>query len=219
MKMAALVAIFCLARCSSPMHEEKRKDAFMQRDSLLAEREVNFKTKVYPEALRLAESGDIVTRMGTDLTSFLLSGINPTDSSFSHCGIVSIEHDSVFVYHCIGGEFNPDQKMKREPLADFSKPADCKGLGIFTPNLSDSQKSVLCSQVKLLFGNGLRFDMDFDLSTDDRQYCTEMVAKSIGAIIGKMDWAPIFQSGNIRFIPVENIYHNKLVREKKRFVY
>jgi hypothetical protein len=46
-----------------------------------------------------------------------------------------------------------------------------------------------------------------------------MVAKSIGTIIGRKDWVATLQSDSFRFIPVENIYHNPMVTEKKRFVY
>jgi len=218
LKMAALVAIFGFSGCRQPDFDFQKLE-IKKKESMLMKKTIFFKNKVYPEATRIAENGDIITRMGTDITSIMLSKINPTDSSYSHCGIISIENDSVFVYHSIGGEFNPNQKLRRDPLYIFALPADCKRLGIFRPTLTKSQQVALCAYVKKIYKIGLPFDMDFDLDTDDRQYCTEMVAKSIGTIIGRKDWVATLQSDSFRFIPVENIYHNPMVTEKKRFVY
>ena len=216
--MAALVAIFSFTACLQKSPEIEIPE-IKKKDNRLLERTLFFKNEVLPEATRLAETGDIVTRMGTDITSLLLSKINPTDPSYSHCGIISIEQDTVFVYHSIGGELNPDQKMRRDPLFLFAQPADCKRLGIFSPNLTGPQKQTLGSMVKNLYLKTIPFDMEFDLETNEKQYCAEMVSKCIGSITGNMNWATILEYNNIRFIPVENIYHNKFVREKKRFVY
>jgi Permuted papain-like amidase enzyme, YaeF/YiiX, C92 family len=218
LKMAALVAIFSFTGCSQYSPEIQNPEV-KKKDSLLPERNLFFNNEVLPEAIRLAETGDIVTRMGTDISSLMLSKINPTDPSYSHCGIISIEQDTAFVYHTIGGELNPDQKMRRDPLLLFAQPADCKRLGIFSTNLTDGQKQALAILVNKLYLNGLPFDMEFNLETNDKQYCSEMVAKSIGNIMGKMDWVSTLNYNNISFIPVENIYHNRYVREKKRFVY
>lgn len=218
LKMAALVAIFSFTGCIQYLPEIQNPE-IKKKDSLLRERTLFFNIEVMPEATRLAETGDIVTRMGTDISSLMLSKINPTDPSYSHCGIISIEQDTAFVYHTIGGELNPDQKMRRDPMFLFARPADCKRLGIFSINLTEGQKQDLAFLVNKLYHNGLSFDMEFDLETNEKQYCSEMVAKSIGKIMGKMDWVSTLRYNNLSFIPVENIYHNRFVREKKRFVY
>ncbi len=216
--MAAAVAIFLCMGCGSASGELNLADK-LRMDSLQTARKVLFEKSVYPEAIRLAETGDIITRMGTDLTSLMFSRVNPSDRTFSHCGLLSIENDSVFVYHAIGGECNPDQKLRRESLSDFAAPSGCKAIGIFSPGLSGSQRITLGTYVRGLFAEGLPFDTEFNLATDERQYCTEMVAKSIGKITGNMAWVSITEKGNLRFIPVENIFHNRFVSEKKRFAY
>jgi Permuted papain-like amidase enzyme, YaeF/YiiX, C92 family len=214
-KMAALVAIFSFTSCSqSPASNQKK-----QHDRMMAERIQKYKANILPVLLQIAESGDIITRMGTDLTSLMLSRLNPTDTSFSHCGIISKENDTLFVYHSIGGEFNPNQIMRRDPLWVFAQPLDSKRLGIFSVDIKKNQRKALCAYVKELYKKGLPFDMQFDLATDEKQYCSEMVAKSISQIIGRKDWVNTIESENIRFIPIENIYLNPLVTEKKRFVY
>jgi hypothetical protein len=168
---------------------------------------------------KFVHTGDMITRMGTDITSLMLSKINTTDTSYSHCGIVSIENDTAFVYHCIGGEFNPDQKMKRESLYAFTHPENSKRVGLFSPYFSEQQKVQLITHVKKLYASGLLFDMEFDLTTDNKQYCSEMIAKSIGHVMGNINWVKISSSDSLEWISIDNLYLNKLMQEKYRFIY
>ena len=58
--------------------------------------------------------------MGIDDVSRAARSMNRKDTSYSHCGIVFIENDSVFVYHALGGSYNPSQKLLREPIRNSS---------------------------------------------------------------------------------------------------
>lgn len=127
----------------------------------------------------LIHSGDIITRTGNDFTSYCLKKLNQREKLFSHCGIASIEHDSIFVYHAIGGDFNPDQKIKRELFASFVNPYANNEFGIFRMKVSEKNIELTISAAKDYFKRGIKFDMDFDINTDDRMYCAEFVAKSI----------------------------------------
>ncbi len=124
------------------------------------------------------ESGDLVTRTGNDFTSESIRSLNQRDKTYSHCGIAAIENDSVFVYHAIGGDFNPDQKLKRDAFSEFADPYNNRGIGLFRYNLQPTQLSEVLATVKKWYRAGIMFDMDFDLSTDDRMYCAEFVSKS-----------------------------------------
>lgn len=125
------------------------------------------------------KNGDLVTRIGNDFTSECLRLLNQRDKTYSHCGIASIEHDSVFVYHALGGEWNPDQKIRRDPFVDFADPYNNRGIGLYNFGFADSMQNDLVSVVKKFYTQGIRFDMDFDLKTDDRMYCAEFIYKSI----------------------------------------
>lgn len=216
--MAALVAIFSTQGCRQPA-QINQPGSMQFRKGTQEQRHQLYKNEIYPEARKLAASGDIAVRMGTDLTSLLISALNPSGIAYSHCGIISIESDSAWVYHAIGGEFNPDQKMKREPLYDFAQPENNCGFGIFRPQLTHMQRQAFISLVQDQYKNGLAFDMDFNLNTDNKQYCTEMVAKNIGKVTGRADWVRVIETTGKRFIPVESILHNILMKEKKHFQY
>lgn len=217
--MAATAAIFFICSCQNKTNGTANKKNKYLTDNNQEKRIDYFNSKVYPVMQQTAQSGDLITRMGTDITSLMLSKVNPTDTSYSHCGILNIENDSVIVYHCIGGEFNPDQKMKREPLYVFAHPENSKRVGLFSPDFTNPQKVQLMQHVKGLYASGLMFDMDFDLTTDDRQYCSEMIAKSIGQVLGNLKWVTITASDSLQWISIDNLYLNDLMVEKMRFNY
>ena len=91
----------------------------------------------------------------------------------------AIEHDSLFVYHSIGGEWNPDQKLRRDPFELFCNPFENRGFGIFRYNLSPIENTHLINIVQEFYARGIMFDMQFDLASDDRMYCTEFVYKAV----------------------------------------
>src|SRR5690606_8118673 len=80
---------------------------------------------------KLTQSGDLITRTGNDFTSQSLKSLNRRNKTFSHCGIIKIENDSVFVYHTLGGEWNPDQKLRKDPFEIFADPVSNNLLGLF----------------------------------------------------------------------------------------
>jgi hypothetical protein len=218
---AALAAVILLGTgchfSASPTNEDKNQVS--NADSLLQKRKLLFYEKVLPDAWSNIQSGDLITRMGMDITSFLLSKINTKDTAFSHCGIALIENDTVFIYHSMGGEFNPDQKMLREPLNHFANPEHSKAIGIFRPKLTPEQYKALSNNIVEKYNAGLMFDMDFDLATDERQYCAEMVAKCLGKALNDMNWVTVSETENMRYISVENLYLNEKIIEIKRYQY
>ncbi len=131
------------------------------------------------------QNGDIITRVGNDFTSECLRQINVRNKTWSHCGIASIEHDSVFVYHALGGEFNPDQQLRRDYLPVFADPNTNKGVGIFRQQLSPTELHHLLTVIKKLHSAGVMFDMEFNLETDERMYCAEFVYKAFLWATGK----------------------------------
>lgn len=218
---AALAAVFLLGTaCQSSFLPKEGNDGQLSKiDSLLIERKEVFNKNVLNDAILTIQSGDLITRMGMDITSMLLSKINATDTSFSHCGIAMIENDSVFVYHNMGGEFNPDQKMMREPFYHFASPENSKTIGIFRAKLTTVQRGILAKNLAKKYEAGLMFDMDFDLATDDRQYCAEMVAKCLGEALDNMNWVTITKIENLKYITVESLYNNDNMKEIKRYHY
>ncbi len=191
--------------CRSPVGKAPQADPFFTRayDSI-------------QQALPLLRNGDLVTRTGNDFTSESLRRLNRRDQTYSHCGIVSIENDTPFVYHALGGEFNPDQALLREPFTVFAAPQINRGFGIFRFSLHDTLLPRIISTVRLLYRAAIPFDMDFDLATNDRLYCAEFVMKAYRA--GTQGWLRFDSSrlGNRLFAGVDDCFLQPRCREIKR---
>ncbi len=168
-QLISCLLLFCVA-CNSSVKQNtdsvsqlppKPKDNKVQLDS----------------ATLLICTGDMITRTGNDFTSNCLRQFCQTDKTYSHCGIASIEHDTIFVYHALGGEFNPDQALLREPFAIFVATEANKGFGVFRFDMDSSQIRRLIKESHISFEKKITFDMKFDLATDDKMYCSEFTAK------------------------------------------
>jgi hypothetical protein len=167
----------------------------------------------------LIQQGDLIVRTGNDFTSQSLRQLCATDQTYSHCGIASIENDSVFVYHSLGGEWNPDEKLRKDPIELFCNPLENRGFGFFRFKLDSIQRNALDSVVKSWYSKGLMFDMKFDLATDERMYCAEFVSKAVttatkAQIRFQTTWINKFE-----FVGVDNLFLNKSCLEVHRIRY
>src|SRR5690606_16994933 len=107
---------------------------------------------------------------GNDFTSDVMRKLSLVDKTYSHCGIASLENDTLFVYHAMGGEWNPDKKIRRDPFILFCNPHENRGFGIFRYKLPDSLLDQFLSNVSSYYQKGILFDLKFDLTTDDKMY-------------------------------------------------
>jgi hypothetical protein len=171
------------------------------------------------KAKKLVHSGDIITRTGNDFTSQSLKNLNQRDKTFSHCGIASLENDTVFVYHSLGGEWNPNQKIRRDPFEVFADPYNNNEIGIFRFSVSDTLLQNLVSVAKNYYTQGIMFDMDFDLKTDDRMYCAEYVYKSLEKASNKRLQFALSHIGKFEFIGVDDIYLHPLCKKLFHLIY
>lgn len=167
----------------------------------------------------LIQNGDIITRTGNDFTSQSLRSLNQRDKTFSHCGIASIENDTVFIYHALGGDFNPDQKLLRERFEQFCDPIDNNGWGIFRFDTLIQFQKQLTDVAKEYFLQAITFDMDFNLKTDDKMYCAEFVYKSIMRASNKKIQFPLSHIKDFEFIGVDDLFLHPQCKEIKQLWY
>lgn len=168
---------------------------------------------------QLIKSGDIITRTGNDFTSQSLRTLNQRNTSFSHIGIASVENDSIFIYHALGGDFNPDQKLIREHFDYFSSPIDNNGFGIFRFDSTALLPSQLIPIIQHFFQQEIMFDMDFNLTTDERMYCAEFVYKSLKLASNNRLQFPLSHINEFEFIGVDDIFLHPQCREIKLIWY
>lgn len=197
--------IFLSASCGSK-HAEVDVLVPTAQDSILKEQKADRAFEAIGAAKKNIRTGDLILRTGADFTSESLRSLCQRDQTYSHCGIASIEHDSVFVYHALGGEWNPDQKIRRDPIELFAEPYSNRGIGIYRFSLDKQAVDTLMQTVFQLYRAGVMFDMKFDLKTDDHMYCAEFVYKCYK--MGTRDKLRFNKShiGAFEFIGVDDLF-------------
>jgi hypothetical protein len=165
------------------------------------------------------QTGDMITRTGNDFTSFCFRQFCQADKTYSHCGIAVVEGDTVFVYHALGGEFNPDQKILKEPFEVFVASFANNGFGVFRFNLPPHQFRDLIKNAEESFRNGISFDMKFDLATDDKMYCSEYTAKMYRRACQNDTLFTPSRIATFEFLSPDNLFTHPLCRPVYKTVY
>lgn len=163
-------------------------------------------------AVSLLNSGDVLLRMGMGVHSYILSHLNRKDKRYSHCGIVRIENGYPFVYHALGGEDNPDARLRRDSACRFLNPNQNSAFAIVRYDLDSSQVVALSDSVIAVYKARPHFDLAFDLSTDTALYCTEFAYKVINSATNDSSFIPCSHAGDRAFVGTDNLYLNKHAR-------
>lgn len=215
MKYILVVMAAALSMCS-PKKEEVvtgKAEQVRKSDTLPAN------VQMMDTAKNIIRSGDLVFRTGNDMVSFYFKQMNVSDNTYSHCGIASVENGKVYVYHALGGIYNPGQQILHEPLEQFISPRENDGFGVFRYSFLPGEQDRMTKTAELLRHSGIRFDMDFDLETDDKMYCAEFVYKTMLLATSGRLRPEVFDAGIKKGVTTDNLFHNKNCKELGRFVY
>ena len=161
----------------------------------------------------LLKSGDIIVRSGNDEVSEAARSFNRKDKTYSHCGIIQIENDSVFVYHALGGIYNPSQKLLRQPVALFCNPDDVDQFAVYRYPLTQVENKQLSNWINEKYRTGLLFDYYFNFYTDNRMYCSEFVFKALNTATGGAFNKFLHENEEPLYIAIDDLYLNDAVRE------
>ena len=160
------------------------------------------------------QSGDLIVREGNDFTSQSLRHLNRRNKNYSHIGILSRENDSIVVYHIMGGEWNPDAKIMREPLFSFVSPSINNQFAIYRLDVEKEKRTEVVKNAIDYQRKGIRFDMKFDITTEDRMYCAEFVYHCVQPVLSNKN-IPLSSIDNFKFVGVDDIF---LIPEAKQLV-
>lgn len=163
------------------------KNKATQNEKSISERVADKQAIAIKEALKnietgkaLIKNGDLICRTGYDNISLSLQNFNTQDKSYSHSGIAFIESGEVFVYHSIAGnDENPNENFLREPFDTFVNPLRKSCFGIYRYKITQEEMQKFDSSFKLLYKNHVKFDKNFDLKDDKKQYCSEAIYKCL----------------------------------------
>lgn len=195
---------------------DNNRNISANQNSISDELNIDEDFKAIAQAKKFVKQGDLILRTGRDFTSDMMRRMSTTDKTYSHCGIASFENDTLFVYHAIGGEWNPDQKLRRDTFEFFCNPYENKGFGIFRYSLSNNEQLKVDSTIQNFYNSGTMFDMQFNLETNDRLYCSEFVYKTIEIATSDRVKISVDTMNSIKFIAVDNLFINAFCKQITR---
>jgi len=169
-----LLIVFIVVACTDKGENANAKKPPPLPDSVLNER---WKViKILEDSIR---EGDLVLRCGNDFTSESLRDFSQQEKLYSHSGIALMYNGEMLIYSNMAGDLNPDEVMRRDYVDSFLTPANNVAAGVYRYDFSKEELEKLKTIVEAHYTNKLQFDMSFDLATDNKMYCAEMIAKSV----------------------------------------
>ncbi len=130
-----------------------------------------------------AQEGDLVVRLGDDMLSHSIRFLSQKDPSYSHTGVVVLRNGEKRVCHIYPDEAGADT-IRYDPIDSFAAPAKNLQCGLFRYTLSGTEKSAFLAHVAGYDERRVHFDRLYDLATNDRVYCSEMIAKALARSTG-----------------------------------
>lgn len=118
-------------------------------------------------------SGDLIFRRGRSLISRAVLSVDGS-SDFSHVGIAVRAKDQILVVHATPPEGTFSGGVISEPLDSFLLPEAASTAAVFRLRSSDAAARAALKAVGYARAHA-PFDSDFDLSTPEALYCTELV--------------------------------------------
>ncbi len=157
----------------------------------------------------LTKSGDVIVRNGNDEVSEAARNFNRKDKTYSHCGLIQVEQDTVFVYHALGGSYNPSQKLLRQTLRDFCGDEAIDKIAVFRYPLNDKESRILSSWMLEHYDKRLPFDLFFNFQTDDQMYCSEFVFKGLNAAKNDSLRKLLPKDKEVMYVAIDDLYLNE----------
>jgi hypothetical protein len=188
------------------------------------------------EGQALLKEGDLVLRNGNDLTSQFIKNFSKKDKSYSHSGLVFYKGNTPFVYHILATEGNDRSELVADSLATFCDPRHNSAFAIYRYNMEADELANLKASVLSWHKKGVQFDSVFNLKTDDRMYCSEMIKKGLEkATSGRIAFPTIRPNQSeavlaatripltagaieqLEIVPIDNLYMHPHCRLVQRF--
>lgn len=190
------------------------------------------------EGQTLLKEGDLVVRLNQDRTSGFIRNLNRHDKKYSHAGIVLYERGYPFIYHIVIDDENPDGKLRKDSLNTFCHPRKNIAFGIFRYEMAPDEIETLEKLLHVWYTKKVRFDLEFNINTDNKMYCSEMIMKALAISTGKRILIettkltpkeaglfstylrlPFTYTSKLRVVSIDNLYTNQYCYLVKEYNY
>jgi len=199
---------------------------------------INNINKMIKEGQSLLKEGDLVVRLNRDPASRYIRDFNPHDKRYSHSGIVLFENGYPYIFHIVNGEENPGNKLTRDSLSRFCDPRHNAAYAIYRYDMNTDEIKKLKECINKWYGQGIRFDFSFNLQSDDRMYCSEMISKALAeatnkriqiettkltssqaALFSAYTHLPFAYTSKLEIIAIDELYTNPFCHLVKEYSY
>jgi len=123
-------------------------------------------------------NGDLILRCGRSTESFAVY-LADANADFTHIGIISIENDIPYVIHAVPSKTNLIQKEK---LSTFLNSTNASKFAIYRSNFNEVYLDKVVKTANSYYLNKYEFDTKYDLTTNTKLYCTELVLKAFNTV-------------------------------------
>lgn len=133
----------------------------------------NSKTVEIPKELNL-KNGDLILRCGKSTESYAVI-LADSNTEFSHIGIISIENNIPYVIHAV-----PHKKyfIKKDKLKTFLSPKNASRYAVYRTKNTDEVLKKVAFEAESFYTNKYTFDNDYNLKTNSKLYCSELILKA-----------------------------------------
>jgi hypothetical protein len=127
-----------------------------------------------------SQAGDLVVRLTDDVVSDVIKNMNETDKAFSHAGIVVWQNNRKMVCNITPDESEKGaDTIRYEPLDSFVNPKYNLAAGLFRYRFTDTERQVFLAALDSFKRLQPHFDEQYNYATDNKLYCSEMIAKAL----------------------------------------
>ncbi|MBK9451435.1 MAG: hypothetical protein IPN95_18890 [Bacteroidetes bacterium] len=165
------------------------------------------------------QDGDLVLRHSKGFVSDAILTFQTQDPQYSHSGIVKKKEGKTYIYHATGGEENVSQKMKCDPIAIYCHPAATYKFGVFRWDLPEDQRAKFMKSLDHWYKTEMEFDLDFDMTTDDKMYCSEMIYKGLVDATGDTNYIALSRVIDKPYVAIDNLYLNAHCKQLFKYEY
>lgn len=120
------------------------------------------------------QNGDLILRCGKSTESYVVHLADNT-SQFTHVGIIAFENGKPYVIHAVP---HKNKKLIKESFSDFLNPKNASSYAIYRSNYNAEILTKVVNEAQNFYLKKYTFDNEYDLNTDTKLYCTELILKA-----------------------------------------
>lgn len=152
--------------------KDRQENSFVQKQ---AEPEIESNRDSLSNAeTQLLRNGDIIMRQGRGAISMSISTQLNEKCMLSHCGIVSIDGDSINIIHTLSQTVSNEDGMQKATLNEFTD--DTYENSLVVVRLKNTDNSKIANRAKYYLAKKIPFDHDFNVADTTQFFCNELIS-------------------------------------------